>query len=200
MDEKLKTAPFRNPGHPVDPIFPNRWSPRAMSGAHLSRETLATLFEAARWAPSAFNNQPWRFVYALRGGEAWPRFLALLTPRNQLWCAHAGALILIVSKNTFDHNGKPSLTHSFDAGSAWMSLALQASLLGLVAHGMQGFDYGMAGELVGLPDGYSVEAMCAVGHPGSPEVLPEDLREKEKPNGRKPVAEVAFEGHFPANP
>jgi hypothetical protein len=81
-----------------------------------------------------------------------------------------------------------------------MSLCLQADLLGLIAHGMQGFDYGMAAEAVGLPDGYSVEAMCAIGHPGSPDVLPEDLRAGEKPNGRKPIAETAFEGRFPAQP
>ena len=200
MDEKLKTAPYRQPQYPVDPLFPNRHSPRAMSGAHVPRETLMILFEAAHWAPSSNNNQPWRFVYALRGSEAWPRFLDLLVPKNRAWCVNAGALIVIASKNTFDHNGKPSLTHSFDTGAAWMSLALQASLLGLVSHGMQGFDYAKAGETVGLPDGYSVEAMCAIGHPGSPETLPEELRGGEKPNGRKAVAEVAYEGLFPVSP
>lgn len=198
MDEILKTAPYRRPEYPVDPLFPNRWSPRAMSGAHVSREALMTLFEAAHWAPSSGNNQPWRFIYALRGGDAWPRFHAMLTPKNRIWCANAGVLIVMASKNTFDHNGKPSITHSFDTGSAWMSLALQAGMLGLVAHGMEGFDYGAAVEAVGLPDGYSVEAMCAIGHPGSPEALPEDLRAREKPSGRKVVAEVAFEGRFPS--
>jgi nitroreductase len=198
MDEKLKTAPHRQPQYPVDALFPNRWSARAMSGAHVIRETLLTLFEAAHWAPSCNNNQPWRFVYALRSGEAWPRFFEMLTPKNKLWCANAGALIVMASKTTFDHNGKPSKTHSFDAGAAWMSLALQASLLGLVVHGMAGFDYGAAIDAVGLPDGYSIEAMCAVGYPGPAEVLPEDLRAIEKPNGRKTVAEVAFESRFPA--
>ncbi|MEO7424758.1 MAG: nitroreductase family protein [Fibrobacteria bacterium] len=198
MDEKLKTAPHRQPQYPVDPLFPNRWSSRAMSGAHVDKEILMTLFEAAHWAPSCNNNQPWRFVYALRASEAWPRFYEMLTPKNQIWCANAGVLIVMASKNTFDHNGKPSITHSFDAGAAWMSLALQASLLGLVAHGMAGFDYGAAIEVVGLPDGYSIEAMCALGHPGPAEALPEALRALEKPNGRKSVAEVAFEGRFPA--
>ncbi|MDB5047604.1 MAG: nitroreductase [Fibrobacteres bacterium] len=200
MDEKLKTAPHRQPQYPVDPLFPNRWSSRAMSGAHVSRETLMTLFEAAHWAPSSFNNQPWRFVYALRGSEAWPRFFEMLTPMNKLWCANAGALIVMASKNTFDHNGKPSITHSFDTGAAWMSLALQAGMLGLTAHGLQGFDYGAAIDAVGLPDGYSVESMCAIGHPGSPDVLPEDMRAREHPSGRKAVAEVVFEGRFPVSP
>jgi nitroreductase len=197
MDEKLKTAPHRNPGHPVDPLFPGRWSRRAMSGAHVSRENLMTLFEAARWAPSSYNNQPWRFVYALRGTDAFARYHAMLTPRNKSWAGNAGVLIVMASKKTLDLNGKPSITHSFDAGSAWMSLALQADMLGLTAHGMEGFDYGAAAEAVGLPEGYVIEAMCAVGHPGSPEVLPEDLRDKEKPNGRKRVEETVFENRFP---
>jgi nitroreductase len=199
MDQPLKTAAFRKPEYTVDPLFPDRWSPRAMSGAHVERAALMTLFEAARWAPSSNNNQPWRFIYALRGTPAWPRFLELLTPRNKLWCANAGALVVIASKTTFD-NGKPAKTHSFDAGAAWMSLALQAGMLGLIAHGMEGFDYGAAGALVGLPDGYAVEAMCALGHPGPIEVLAEDQREKEKPKGRKPVAELASEARFPDSP
>ncbi len=198
MDEKLKTAPHRQPQYPVDSLFPNRWSPRAMTGAKVSRETMLTLFEAAHWAPSSNNGQPWRFVYALRGGEAWAGMMALLAPGNQTWCANAGALIVMASRNDFEYNGKPNKTHSFDTGAAWMSLALQASLLGLTAHGMAGFDYGAAIDAVGLPDGYSVEAMCAIGYPGDAAVLPENLRALEKPNGRRPVSELFFENRFPA--
>jgi nitroreductase len=197
MDHPLKTAPHRQSEYPVEPLFPERWSPRAMSGAHIGKATLMTLFEAARWAPSSNNAQPWRFVYAMRATPAWPRFLALLTPRNQSWCAHAGALVLIASRRDFEATAKPNQTHSFDTGSAWMSLALQASLLGLIAHGMAGFDYGAAGELVGLPDGYAVEAMCALGYPGPLENLPEEMRARETPSGRKPVSAFAFEGRFP---
>lgn len=200
MDRILKTAPHRQPEFPVDPIFPERWSPRAMSGAQIEKSTLMTLFEAARWAPSSFNAQPWRFVYALRNTPAWPKFMELLTPRNKLWCAHAGALVVIAARRDFEANGKPNRTHAFDTGSAWMSLALQASFLGLVAHGMAGFDSGAAGALIGLPDGYGVEAMCALGHPGPIENLPEDMRANEKPNGRKPVSDFAFEAHFPELP
>jgi nitroreductase len=192
-------AARRQSDHPVDPIFPNRWSPRAMSGAHIARETLLTLFEAARWAPSSNNNQPWRFIYALRATEDWPRFLDLLVPGNQLWAKQAGALVVMASKQTFDHNGKPSITHSFDCGAAWMSLALQGSMLGLVVHGMQGFDYGKALDAVGLPDGYSVEAMCALGYPAPPETLPENLRARETPSDRKRVEEFAFEARFPSS-
>ena len=197
MDPILKTAAYRHPDYPVEALFPERWSRRAMSGAHVEVSALMTVFEAARWAPSSFNNQPWRFVYALRATPAWPRFLDLLTARNRPWCEQAGALVLIISKTTFDHNGKPSKTHSFDTGAAWMSLALQADMLGLVAHGMEGFDYGAAGALVGLPDGYAVEAMCVLGHPGLVETLSEDQRAREKPNGRKPVSELVSEARFP---
>lgn len=196
MDRILKTASHRQPEYPVEFLFPERWSPRALSGAHVDRATLLTLFEAARWAPSSFNNQPWRFVYALRGTPAWTRFLGLLTPKNQSWACNAGALVVIASKTTFDKTGKPSKTHSFDAGAAWMSVALQAHMQGLVAHGMEGFDYGAAGEAVGLPDGYVVEAMCAIGHPGDPAALPEALRADERPKGRNPVGSFAFEGRF----
>lgn len=197
MTDDLKTAPHRTPDHPVNAIFPNRWSPRAMSGAPIARETLMTLFEAARWSPSSYNNQPWRFIYALRDSEVWSRFLDLLIPANQVWCEQAGALVVIASKKTFDHNGQPSVSHSFDAGSAWMSLALQGSILGLVVHGMGGFDYDKAREVVGIPADHAVEAMCAIGHPAPVESLPEKLRQREVPSGRKKVAELAFEGRFP---
>lgn len=187
----------RHPEHPVDPLFPGRWSPRSMTGGHVEKESLMTLFEAARWAPSSSNGQPWRFCYALRATEAWPRFFNLLAPNNQAWCQNAGALIIILSKKDFEHNGKPSPTHSFDAGAAWMSLALQGHMLGLVVHGMAGFDYAAAQVTLGLPDGYSVEAMCAVGRPAPAENLPEKLREREKPSQRKPVSEFVFEGRYP---
>lgn len=197
MDQVLKTAPHRQPEYPVEPLFPERWSPRAMSGAHVDKSALMTLFEAARWAPSSNNAQPWRFVYALRGTPSWPKFIELLTPRNKLWCANAGALVIIASRRDFEHNGKPNQAHSFDTGAAWMNLALQASLQGLIAHGMAGFDYGAAGALIGLPDGHAIEAMCAIGHPGPVEKLAEELRAKETPSGRKRVAEFVSEARFP---
>lgn len=196
MTDDLKTAPHRTLDHQVNAIFPNRWSPRAMSGAPIARETLMTLFEAARWSPSSYNYQPWRFIYAVRDTEAWPSFLDLLIPFNQGWGKQAGALVVIASKKTFDHNGQPALSHSFDTGSAWMSLALQGSLLGLVVHGMQGFDYDKARELVKLPADHAVEAMCAIGHPAPVESLSEDLRKREIPSGRKKLEELVFEGRF----
>ncbi len=200
MSDLLRALSHRQVDHPVDPLFPNRWSPRAMSGVPVGKDALMTLFEAARWAPSSNNNQPWRFVYAMRDTDAWPSLFDLLVPFNQGWCQQAGALVVMASKDTFDHNGKPSTTHAFDAGAAWMSLALQGSLLGLVVHGMQGFDYARASQAVGLPEGHSVEAMCAIGHPAPLEVLSEALRSKETPSARKPLVDIVFEGTFRAPP
>lgn len=157
---------------------------------------LRALFEAAKWAPSSFNNQPWRFLYARRGTEYWETFLKLLVPQNQAWCKDAAVLMVVISKKNFDHNGKPARTHSFDAGAAWENLALQGSLLGLVVHGMQGFDYDAAKKALKIPDDYEVEAMITVGYPGDPEKLSPELREREHPTDRKKIADIAFEGPF----
>ena len=182
--------------HPVYGLFLDRWSPRAMSGEPVSEQELMTLFEAARWAPSSYNNQPWRILYARRDTEHWPAFFGLLVEGNQNWAKDAAALLLFVSKETFDFNGKSYPTHSFDTGAAWENLALQATLLGLVTHGMQGFDYERARAELGIPEGFRVEAMIAVGRPGDPARLPERLREREEPSGRKPLSETTCEGAF----
>jgi nitroreductase len=182
--------------HPVDELFLDRWSPRAMSGEAISDEELMTLFEAARWAPSSYNNQPWRILYARRDTEHWGAFFGLLVEGNQNWVKDAAALLLFVSKETFDFNGKPYPTHSFDTGAAWENIALQATMLGLVAHGMQGFDYERARAELNIPEGFRVEAMAAVGHPGDPAQLPEKLREREAPSGRKSLSEIICEGSF----
>ena len=180
----------------VDPRFVGRWSPRALSAEALSDEDLAPLFEAARWAPSSYNAQPWRFMYALRGDEHFEAFLGLLAAANREWAARAGALVVIASRSTFEHNEQDSITHSFDCGAAWMSFALQAHQSGLVAHGMQGFDYSAARDLLGLPAVYRVEAMVALGKPGSAADLAPNLREREQPSGRKATTEFVFNGPF----
>lgn len=189
----------RETEHEIDPIFVERWSPRAMSGEPVTREELMRLFEAARWAPSSYNGQPWRFVYALRDTDAWDRFFPWMVEFNQGWTKNAGALVLVVSRKTFEHNGKPATTHSFDTGAAWQNLALQGTRQGLVVHAMQGFDYDAAAETLDLPDHYAVECLVAVGRPGEADSLGDDLAEQEKPNGRKSVAEIAFEGGLPAD-
>src|SRR5665213_1532117 len=112
--------------HAIDPLFPTRWSKRAMSGESISKEELARLFEAARWAPSSYNNQPWRFIYSPRSSSHFQKFLDLLEDSNRIWAKEAAALIILASKKTFDATGKPSRTHSFDTGAAWQNFALQA--------------------------------------------------------------------------
>jgi nitroreductase len=188
---------YRKPGYGIDELFINRWSPRAMSGESVETDKLLTLFEAARWAPSSNNNQPWRFLYARRDTESWPLFFDRLTESNRIWAVRAAVLVVVFSKTTFDFNGKPARTHSFDAGAAWANLALQGSLMGLVVHGMQGFDYDRAKETLRIPDGYQVEAMIAIGKPGHKEDLPEHLQQREFPSGRKELVEIVGEGLFP---
>jgi nitroreductase len=168
-----------------------------MSGEEIDHTALMRLFEAAKWAPSSYNNQPWRFLYAKRQTPHWPTFFDLLIEGNQRWAKNAAVLLCIVSKNTMDRDGSPSPTHTFDTGAAWENLALQATLSGLVVHGMQGFDYDRARQVLRVPEGYTVEAMVAIGKPGNREDLPERLRQREVPSGRKQLAEIVFEGGFP---
>ncbi len=185
----------RNVEFPVNSLFPNRWSPRALSGEPITDDELFTLFEAARWAPSSFNNQPWRFIYAHRHSNAWPKLFGLMGEFNRSWTNNAATLVVVVSKNNFD-NGKVSRTHSFDTGAAWQSLAIQASLMGLIAHGMEGFDYENAKSELRIPDDYTVEAMVAIGKPGKKEDLPAALQQREQPSDRKPIQSFIFEGTF----
>ena len=168
-----------------------------MSGEAVSKEELMTLFEAARWAPSSYNIQPWRFIYAMRDTKEFENHFSFLVDFNKSWCTKAEVLIVTISKKTDDKN-QPSVTHSFDSGASWENLALQASSMGLVAHGMSGFDYVMAKEKLGVPDDYSVEMMIAIGKPGKIEDLPEFIRAGETPNDRKPLKEMIFKGKFSA--
>jgi nitroreductase len=191
----VKGSEKRQPEHPVDRIFVDRWSPRAMSGEEISGEELLTLLEAARWAPSSMNNQPWRILYAPRGSRHWQLYFDLLVDSNRVWCANAAALLVIISKSTFE-TGKPCRTHSYDSGAAWMSLALQGSMMGLVVHGMQGFDYERARATLEIPEEFQIEAMAAIGRPGSIEDLPELLQARETPNERRPLAQSVCEGLF----
>jgi nitroreductase len=192
----IKGSEIRKADFPIEQLLLDRWSPRAMSGEEISREELMRLFEAARWAPSSFNTQQWRALYARRGGEHWPVFLDLLVEGNKSWAKNAAALVLFISRKTFDHDSEPSRTHSYDTGAAWENFALQGWRQGLVVHGMEGFDYERARVELRIPDEFQVEAMAAVGKPGPKELLPEKLRERESPNDRRKVSESISEGPF----
>ncbi|MFJ3046168.1 nitroreductase family protein [Herbaspirillum chlorophenolicum] len=188
--------------YPIDPHFINRWSPRAYTGADISEETVRTFLEAARWAPSAYNAQPWRFVYARRGTPAWDSLLGLLNEFNRSWAEKASVLIVILSRTVMVPPGAteavPASTHSFDTGAAWGYMALQASISGWHAHGMAGFDKEKARVELNVPPEYAVEAAVAIGKLGDKSILPEGLQARELPSPREPLSKLAFEGKFKA--
>jgi nitroreductase len=186
---------YRRNRYGSQPIFINRWSPRAMTGETIPDDILMAMFEAAHWAPSSANNQPWRFIYARRDHPDWDRFLGLLAEGNRAWCVNAAVLLVMVAKTTFD-NGKPSRTHAYDTGAAWGMFALEGASRGLVVHGMQGFDYDRAKSELGVPDGYEVEAMAAVGVLADASTLSEYNRGREIPSTRKELTGIAAEGRF----
>lgn len=190
----------RETGEPIDPIFLERWSPRAYSGETLPTADLMTILDAARWAPSASNNQPWRFVYGVRGTAAFDRLAGLLVDANRRWAEKAGALVFVVSVNRTgapgDENRRPIPTHSFDAGAAWMALALQARMLGYFAHGMAGVKQEEIPAALNFTEDMKMEAAIAIGRMGDVDALPEDLKAREKPSHRRALAELAFEGQF----
>src|SRR5262245_57081004 len=158
-----------------------------MSGEPISTDELFVLFEAARWAPSSGNLQPWRMLYAHRDTPDWPMFFGLLNEGNRTWCRNAGVLVVVASQQTNSRTGAPLKTHSYDTGAAWQSIALQGSGSGLVVHGMAGFDYGRARQELHIPDTWRVEAMIAIGRPGRVEDLSESLQARETPSQRHPV-------------
>jgi nitroreductase len=186
----------RTPDYPIEPLFIDRWSPRSMNGEPLNDAELMRLFEAARWAPSTYNEQEWRFLYARRDTPHWPAFFGLLMEANQVWCVRAAVLMVVLSHKVFTRDGKPNPVHTFDTGAAYENLALQGAAMGLVVHGMAGFDRGMARTTLAVPEDYDVEAMVAVGHPGDPTELPPQLQAREVPTGRNAVREFIREGPF----
>ncbi len=181
---------------PIQPLLLSRVSSRAFSTERLTEDELMQLFEAARWAPSSYNNQPWRFIYARRGEKEWDVFFNVLIDFNKSWCQMADTLVLVVSRNLFEHNNQPAPTAQFDTGAAWMSLALEANAKKLVAHAMQGFDYAAIKANLQIPDTFTVEAMIAIGKPGDKAALPPEIREKEVPSLRKPLSQIISKGKF----
>jgi len=198
----MTTANSRTADHPIDKIFLERWSPRAFTGEPMPQSELMTLLEAARWAPSSYNSQPWRFLYARRDTPQWDTFVALLNPFNQSWAKEASVLVVVVSNSKMlppdTDKWVPSYTHSFDAGAAWAMLALQASISGWAAHGMVGFDMAKAATELHVPEGWRVEAAVAIGRKGDKSKLPEQLAARESPNGREKLSVIALEGGFKA--
>lgn len=179
------------------PHIADRWSPRSFDGSPVPEAELLRMIEAAGKAPSAFNIQPWTFLYALRGDANWERFLGVLIEFNRSWARDAGALVFVVSQETSGSEGKPLWSHSFDAGAAWAMLSLQALHMGWHTHGMTGVDFEKAVPALAIPDGYRLEAAIAIGRKAPADRLPEGLRAREMPSMRKPVSEIAVAGSFP---
>lgn len=182
--------------HPIHDLIRNRWSPRAFSPTPVDPKTLASLFEAARWAPSCYNDQPWRYVYARKeDAGAFARVLSCIVEANQAWCKGAPVLAISVASTMFGHNGQPNMWGPHDTGAASMLLSIQAQAMGLVVHQMGGFDPVKAREALKIPANFAPQAAIAIGYQGEPDSLPANLKERElAPRSRKPVASFAFEG------
>ncbi|HJE25759.1 MAG TPA: nitroreductase family protein [Methylorubrum populi] len=199
MTNETTRPTTRTHDHAIDPLFLERWSPRAFTGEAVPEAELLRMFEAARWSPSAYNSQPWRFLYALRDTPEWETFLGLLVPGNQKWAKDTGALVFLVSNSRMKVGDelKPSYSHTLDAGAASLAFALQANRQGWHVHGMGGFDHERAGPTLNVPEHHRVEAAYAVGRATPWAELTEEQRAKERPNGRRSVTDFAFRGGFP---
>ncbi|MBE0471108.1 MAG: nitroreductase family protein [Methyloprofundus sp.] len=186
--------------HQINPLFVNRWSPRNFSGENIDDATLLQFFEAARWAPSSYNSQPWRFIYAKNNSEQWATFLNLLSNFNQSWAKTASALVIILAKTSFIPPGKTEAihtgSHAFDAGAAWGNLALQATYDGWFAHAIGGYDKTKAREVLAIPEDYQLEAAVAIGKQKAIASLPEDSQATEQASSRLPLAQLVAENTF----
>jgi nitroreductase len=191
----------RKPDHPIDPIFTTRWSARSFTGETMPEEDLLSMLEAARWAHSSANRQPWRFTYALRGDANFDQYVHFLDDGNREWAHKAAAVVIVISaRRTKPTDGSAPRnigTHSLDTGCALQSFTLQASMMGYIAHPMAGILPGKIREELGISDeDYEIEAGIAVGRQAPREELPERFREREKKSGRRPLSETAFRGAF----
>ena len=183
---------------PIHEVISHRWSPRAFDSRSVELEKLRSLFEAARWAASSYNAQPWFFIVASKNdAENFNKVLDSFVEFNQGWVKGAPVLALSVARLKFEHNGE-SNRHSFhDVGQAAATLALQATHLGLQVHQMAGILPEKARQIFGIPEGYEAVAGFALGYPGDPASLPDSLRQREtEPRSRKPLASFVFTGKW----
>lgn len=187
---------YRSPEYEIAPLILNRWSRRAMTGEQLAESELMPLFEAARWAPSSRNNQPWRYRYATAASAEWDAFFALLSEGNQRWAENAAALVVVLSETVYPDSAESIRNHSFTTGASWQNLALEGTRRGLVVHPMQGFDVEAARQTLNVPDDVNVEIMTAIGVPGERDDLTDRDREREYPSDRRPLQMIVAEGAF----
>ena len=184
--------------YPVHELIRDRWSPRAFSEKAVPPEILQSLFEAARWAPSCNNEQPWAFVVGIQGdGDTFEKILGALVDANQAWAKHAPVLAIAISELAFARNGKPNRNAFYDTGAAVSQLTTEATSRGLFVHQMAGFDPHKASEEFAIPNGWEPIAALAIGYAGDPQTLPDTLRERElTPGKRKPLQEFVMSGQW----
>lgn len=197
LNEQLHedVKPFRQADHAIDATFLNRWSPRAFSSQPVEEEKLMQILEAARWAASSYNEQPWRFLLA-RTPQDIAKFLDILVPQNQAWAKDAPVLLFVAAKKTFSYNGQPNIVHQYDCGTASGYMTFEAERVGLIVHGMAGFDADKARTVLNVPDDFEVMAAYAIGYHGDKSQLPSEVQEREVPSSRRPLQESIFEGGF----
>lgn len=185
--------------YPVADFIKHRWSPRAFTAQPISDDDLRTLFEAAAWAPSAMNEQPWRFVYAHQAdAEGFQRLWECLLPGNQPWARHAAALVVVLARKTMTANDAPNRHYLHDTGMATANLLLQAGTMGIHGHVMGGFDPAKAQQVLHLPAELEVATFLALGHVGTAEQLEEPFRSREQAaRSRKPLSEFVFQNALP---
>ena len=183
---------------PIHPLLAGRRSPVAFASTPVEPGTLASLLEAARWAPSCRNEQPWSFIVATKDNKSdFDRLLGCLVEFNVQWAQHAPVLILSIARMTFPSNGKPNRHAFHDVGQAIANLTVQATVSGLVVHQMAGFDIEKARHEFSIPQDHEPVAVAAIGYPGSPAELPEKFRQKElAPRQRKPLADFVYESDW----
>ena len=184
--------------YPIHDLLQKRWSPRAFSDRPVGADKLRSLFEAARWAPSSFNEQPWSLIVATKDDQAnYDRLLQCLLEGNRAWARHAPVLMLSVAKLRFEEDGEPNREAFHDVGLAVENLVIQATALGLMVHQMAGFDVQKARETFEIPYGYEPVAAIAIGYTGDPALLPDRLRARElAPRSRKPLQDSVFAGRW----
>jgi len=193
-DSGMNIPNDRKPDYNIESIFVNRWSPRAFDPEPIPENALMSIFEAARWSMSCFNEQPWRFFIAT-DPEDLKLYRSIMSEKNRIWTANAPLIGYIVAANRFTHNDKTNHWAQFDCGAAWMALTMQARMMGLYTHGMAGFDREKAYEVLNIPkNDFTVIAAFAVGKYGDPEGLPEELKKAEFPNQRRPLDQSIIRG------
>ena len=181
----------RDFNYPILEEIQERWSPRAFAPEPIPEDTIYALVEAARYAPSCFNEQPWRFLIASKENEL-KIMRTLLNSKNQKWACRAPVLILIIAHRFFMHNGRENRWAQFDTGAAWGFLSLEAQRRGLITHAMAGFKRNKAREILNISDEYDIIATVAIGKMGRKECLEEEFYKEEFPNTRKAVTEIAW--------